>query len=161
LDGVVEWLCMTRAPLVSLEAPGGIGEPCEGDGDCASGRCRDDKDGGGFCSVSCDSDQECLGGGPTMVCVDFEAIPRTLGEPAVVRECRKLETCTPCNHHNDCFKGMRCVQVGGFESSATACGYPCESDTDCAGQDGSKTCRDGKTVDGIEEGTCAPGSCSF
>ena len=157
-DSVVEWVCMAREgvegePLLEL------GEPCESDPSCLSGRCRPGPS-GGYCSRSCDSDLECLDGGPTMVCVDYEPIPRLLGSGAVVRECRKQETCSPCAHDNDCFNGMHCVQVGGPSSDATVCAYPCEVDEECDDKDGGFLCRNGLSVEGEPLTTCAPNSCN-
>ena len=159
LPGRVEWLCMERPEGVDLENLVALGGSCESNQECSSGRCRSNVDGKGYCTVSCETDLECLSAGPTMVCVDYAIIPRALGDSAIIRECRKQETCIPCEHHNDCFKGMRCIQTGGQSDMKTVCAYSCDTDLDCIGQDGAETCREGLTVDGASENTCAPNSC--
>lgn len=157
-DATLEWLCMKRS-LSNGAGRGGLNASCSNPGDCASNRCLEDKGGNGYCSVSCDSDVDCLDAGPTMVCFEYQAIPRSFASSAILQECRKVETCIPCAYHNDCAGNMRCVRVGGPASKETVCVHPCELDADCTQTDGANMCKESETADGLPELTCAPGSC--
>ncbi len=157
-DASVEWLCMKR-PENAGEA--GVGQACELNVDCASGVCLDGPDGERYCSAFCEADVDCLAGGPTMICEEYEAIPRYGAADAVVKQCRKAETCVPCLHHNDCAGGMRCMGVGADSSGKFACAHPCVTDSECLLTDGDDTCKEGTTPDGTAEFTCAPASCAL
>lgn len=154
----VEYLC-TRAPS-EVREPAPLGASCGKNADCASLLCLPGQDGESFCGSLCNPDNadgDCIEGGPTFVCDPHRAIDRPLSAfDAVIHQCRKAESCIPCERDADCTSGMACVTLAG----QSICAWTCDSDEDCELTDGGSNCIPSNGVSGEEVETCRPQACN-
>ena len=124
---------------------GGLGDPCDGDADCASGVCVPGAD-GLVCTEPC-ADGACPDG---WAC-------ETVGDAAPVALCfpRFAAWCHPCTDDGPCLtQGAdgRCIPLG---DAGAFCGVPCAASDDCPAD---STCETVEASDGSSVQSCVPTS---
>lgn len=159
--GKVEYGCVRGLGGDATKGEGKIGDECNSDHDCESLTCIEDLGGKKICTGLCKKDNDCLAGGPFMVCDDHVLVPRpTKAQSLTVPQCRKAQTCIGCTAHTDCAQGMKCIR-SNFASSKYVCAHPCADSDDCKSTDGGSICKTSLGANGPDDlfKSCAPSFC--
>lgn len=138
--------CGSCVDAGELNAPRQIGEPCDGDAQCANGgTCQADPS-GAYCTHACAEISDCPSG---FRCADMlceRGATAATGEPCTVTEdCGRGDFCATqggrqwCTHVCDpaagCLAGLECVEASGTHvcaPTASLLGEACTADADCA-----------------------------
>lgn len=127
-----------------VDAPRGLGEPCDDDMACASGVCLDDL-GSRYCTAACEASSDCPASFHCRTGQCVRGVPAAAGEPCVANEDCEGGICatsgdtsfctSTCSGDSACPSGFACTSVGDVSVCTPGAGLPgdgCESEKDCS-----------------------------